>query len=184
MWKIVLVAVISTVVAQAQDACTGLEVNDCYQAARDKKGCVYFSGTCQLDACMREETPTNCNSNPRCFFTEWATIPCNDFQRLCSELNQEGCAGNALCAKSGVNCIYTVPEKTGASPPAECQGFPTWSIALLIVWLFLIGILVFVILIVRKKPQKTDVEQSKVVIEEDAINDNFAPNELDEPLYN
>eukprot|EP00658_Telonema_sp_P-2_P009619 TRINITY_DN13585_c0_g1_i6.p1 TRINITY_DN13585_c0_g1~~TRINITY_DN13585_c0_g1_i6.p1 ORF type:complete len:177 (+),score=39.64 TRINITY_DN13585_c0_g1_i6:139-669(+) len=154
------------------------------QVSTQSTGCVYFDGKCQYDSCMLISGSADCKANSRCFYTEWANTPCNDYQRLCSELSQEGCSGNPLCVKSGVNCIYTVPEKTGTSPPAECQGFPTWSIALLIVWMFLIGILVFVILIVRKKPQKTDVEQSKVVIEEDAINDNFAPNDLDEPLYN
>lgn len=182
MWKLVLIAVLSTV-ARSQTACDGLAIDSCYEKARSGSGCV-FQSTCQYDSCLLIDNAPACKANPNCFYTEWASNPCNNYQRLCSELSQEGCAGNPLCVKSGVNCIYTVPEKTGTSPPAECQGFPTWSIALLVIWMFLIGILVFVILIVRKKPQKTDVEQSKVIIEEDAINDNFAPNDLDEPLYN
>lgn len=180
MWRTVGIIAILSVVGNGQDdPCAGLAVAACFQNSI----CVYQGGSCALDSCIRSTTQNECEASPSCYYVGWAES-CFNYQALCTGLARDACSSNPLCITSGDNCVYSVPTKTVASPPAECLGFPTWSIALLILWLLLIGILVFVVLIIRKKPQKTDVEESKVVIEEDAINDNFSPNDLDEPLYN
>ena len=159
-------------VAGQTDTCAAqTTLAQCFAETRSGKLCV-FRESCIKDPCRLSNTQNSClQTNPFCVWQPISLISCFDQQILCSSLSAGSCESSPLCRARDDFCQYSVPEATGApSPnaPAQCAGFPGWSIALLIVWLGLMGVLVFIILLIRKKSRQdsvTGVERSEVQIE-------------------
>ena len=190
VFAIILAVVASGISAQSGDACANYNtIASCATASAqtnpilcvwtDQKGCV-------KDPCLEFSSNSTCETGPGCLWMPWSTgARCFASYLLCANLGVENCKKypfctvreNTYCGTVGVIGVNTV--KT------ECDvKFPSWSVALIIVWLIIMVILGFIVLLAmgKSKQQKiTGVEKDDdlVVDSVQVREDNF---QLGDPL--
>jgi hypothetical protein len=163
-------------------------VDACHNLALSSYSCVWLNGQCTFDPCalitnmtqcVQQAGPQNCLPGP--WMSAQSVQSCISYEFLCNRISLEVCTTVSMCSiKSASYCGYAIPKGTGSAGQsiAECSTFPLWSIALLVLWLFIMMILIAIIVLALKRRNQsiTGVESGKVDIDNVAIrDDNFAP---------
>lgn len=186
-------------IAQASDIDTqcrkALTPSDCARKAQNSFNCAYYQGQCVWDPCNAAANASQCLSwaetDKKCLSLPYATWQCVSYHFLCNRVAPAECLNTGFCVRKGGGsyCGYAIPDAPpGASGVAtsECTAFPMWSIALAVLWVFIMLILIGIIALAMKKKQSaiTGVEGSNVDIAGVTVNgDNFMPAPgLQEPL--
>lgn len=197
--SVVLVVVVGTMLllsaipvsAQSSSTCSSTtDRNICADYTRATKTnlqCVWQNSKCSGDPCAQYTTNETCRADAGCISTEWVTgsgaVTCMSFELLCTKLPPGApCDQSGLCRTDGVNCVWALPTGTGApgeNKDPQCLNFPTWSIALIVLWVVLMCVLVFIILILKKKKHADAIkgveQENEVVVDSLHIDDAFRP---------
>lgn len=193
---VAIIAIVAAVAANAQGGvpvsaiCSGQSSADrCARIARTRSNnCVWLNGACVQDPCYFYTNETICKQNERdqnCLVSPWmsadGTGSCISYDLICNRIDLTNCLKNSMCAiKSDAYCAYGIPKGNGQTgeATAECTQFPLWSVALIVLWLFIMLILGAIIVLAMKRKQQaiTSVEQGKAEVDQVAIReDNFQP---------
>ena len=185
---IVVVACAAAVRGQASPCANFGSVTACAAAAAQSSPilCVWSdSQGCAADPCTQLSNVT-CGSTTGCVYMGWlgGGFKCFSASLLCTNLGVQNCDLYSFCTKKD-NAYCTVVGILGTNTvTTECDvKFPTWSIALLFVWLILMVIFGFIIFLAMGKAKGQKVKgvekDDDVVVDGTNIRDNF---QLGEPL--
>jgi hypothetical protein len=149
--------------------------------------CVWETGRCIVDPCVAKSNSWDaCAADSTCVGIrgDANNVLCFAMQRVCSFLTSASCQTYPWCLKSatGDSCIFYVPgQGVDGSTSESCLSFPTWSIALIVLWVLVMLILAGVVILAirqRRLDAITEVEASEVHVDNVAVNrhhDTFAP---------
>lgn len=188
------------------DPCTGLPYETCYSTNvnNNNNNCVFANNVCQRDPCSHKTyNMTACAETPDCvaiLTSPTSAQLCMHFQLACSSLPTGSCETFPWCLKlTDGSCLYYVPgQGVAGNNDQSCLSFPTWSIALIVLWVLIMIVLICIIVLAvrqRRLDAITEVEESEAQVNSVHVDkgnnnydDNFAPrdrheaNELQRPL--
>ena len=188
--RALLVVAILAAVAAAQapvSACIGKSEEECNIAPVHGLYCVMVGGSCVADPCQTKNSTASCLADATCMPVPWNDgAGCFSYSTICSVLPVESCRQLTVCAARDSHCAIIKPPEPGTSG-VSCLRFPTWSIALMIIWLcimIILGFIIFLIVSKGKQNQIKNVEREDVVVESVQIRDNFnlGNNQQQQPL--
>lgn len=183
----VFVLLIGGASAACSDASTRSTCNA--QTQQNQITCVWNSvlSRCVDDQCVTMNV-TKCAEND-CVPTPYSSVfaagrgPCVNPDVFCALLTQPDCIKFPKCAWRSNSYCGVVQASTPGTTSVVCEiKFPTWSLALLVMWFFIMGILAFIIFLIMKKQRQAaikGVETQEVVVDSVQIRDNF---NLQQPL--
>lgn len=124
----------------------------CYKHGNDV--CVWLNNQCQTDPCAVLQDASSCTSAASCVFVAGGsstTNQCYSSQRLCSLITSQISASADVCQSypwclpttDKTACYYYEPGQSSASGPSteNCLSFPSWSIAIIVLWVLVMAIL-------------------------------------------
>jgi len=172
----------------AQSGCSNqLTAESCFQLTASLSAiCVWNADGCVPDPCGVINNYTQCVAHG-CLPVEWTggngNSPCMTPTLVCDRLSVTDCASFPSCAVRANAYCTIVPAAAPGTDQIVCEiSFPTWSLALMVMWFFIMAILAFIIFLVVKKSKQAaikGVETQEVVVDSMQIRDNF---NLHQPL--
>jgi len=180
----------SSSVVLAQDGCANFNtIASCATAAAQSppKLCVWDdSKGCIKDPCLELTGNVSCAAGPGCLYMPWSTgATCFASYLLCANLGTSNCKKYPFCTVRENTYCGTVGVIGVNKVKTECDvNFPSWSVALIIVWLIIMVILGFIVLLAMGKSKQQKVaaveKDDDVVVDSVQIrDDNF---QLGDPL--
>jgi amino acid transporter len=179
---IVLAAIAALAVAQtdAPASCGDRSDESCHVASTQFSNCVFLNGACKVDPCQSITDAAKClaaTADLKCIPIPFsASVSCMNAELVCDVLPYGACSQMSVCAKKSGSYCGIISKTTQGSSSVDCDlKFPTWSIALLMIWVCIMLILAFIIfLMMFGKKQVKNVEHSEVVVDSVQIRDNFS----------
>lgn len=185
---LVVACVLSVVGVSANESCKNFQSLAACASATSQPQPILCSWDdnlgCIGDPCQTLTDNATCSQTSKCVFIPWSSgVRCFASSLLCSAIPLKECGKFSFCTIRE-NTFCDIVGRVGTNKvTANCLQFPSWSIALMFVWLVIMIILGGIIALAMGKAKQQKVagveKDEDVVVDSVQIRDNF---NLGDPL--